>query len=285
MTQNPQLTRCNLKFHARSFSRLASLLFLLILAHAMAGTTAAQTPPVGPYGFVLNATFSDPSTQGGVAMLGLIDFDGAGNLTGHYDLELGSGGTGQKASVTGSFTGTYSSNPDGTGTISTTLDIGVNATLAMVIDNHGRTLELAVTGCSGFICDTGTVVSGVAEIEFTGVVHPVHQGFLNGSYGIQFTKSSPTPQTGVEVWTFDGAGNVSISGTFVGPNFSVGSGTLVGTYSVHPDGTGTVTIPPHPGSLMGQTHVFVIAEGHSGLLVLQTNRAGDGVNYGTGRIQ
>lgn len=283
MTHNPQLIGCNVKFPARSFSRLA---FLLVLALVVTGTAAAQTLPVGPYGFVLNATFSDPSTQGGAAMLGLMNFDGAGNLNGPYDLELGSGGTGQQASVTGNFTGTYSSNPDGTGTISTILDIGVNATFAMVINNHGRSLELVLTSCVGPICDlSGSVFSGVAEVEFTGLVHPVHQGFLNGSYGLQFTKSSPTPQVGLEVWTFDGAGNVSITGTFVVPGPTVGSGTLVGTYSVNRDGTGTITIPPHAGSLRGQTYVFVIAEGHSELLVLQTNRAGDGVNYGTGRIQ
>jgi len=129
------------------------------------------------------------------------------------------------------------------------------------------------------------VVSGVGEVEFSGSPHPVHKRFLNGSYGLQFTKSSPTPQTTLAVWTFDGAGNVTLSGTFVEPGLSVGSGTLFGTYSVNPDGTGTITVPPQPGSLMGQTYAFVIANGHSGLLVLQTHRAGDGVNYGTGRLQ
>jgi hypothetical protein len=87
------------------------------------------------------------------------------------------------------------------------------------------------------------------------------------------------------VWTFDGAGNVTLSGTSVGPDLSLESKTLFGTYSVNPDGTGTITVPPQLGSLMGQTYVFVIAEGHSGLLVLQTHRSGDGVVYGTGRLQ
>jgi hypothetical protein len=284
-----QLEGC-MKFHALSFSRLGSI--LLVLALATAGTVAAQVaPPVGPYGFVLNATFSDPSTQGGGAILGLMNFDGAGNVSGPYTLELGSGGANPKADVTGSLTGTYSSNPDGTGTMSVTLvDVGnvtiANVTLAMVIDDHSRNLQLAETGCTGAICDlTGTVVSGVAEIEFTGQVHPIHQGFLNGSYGLQTTKSSPTPATTLFVWTFDGAGNVTLSGTFVGPGPIAVRGTLLGTYSVNPDGTGNITIPPQQGSLMGQTFVFVITNGHSGLLVLQTNRAGDGVMYGTGRHQ
>jgi hypothetical protein len=285
MTHNSQLMRCDLKSYAQSFSRLA---FILVLALVVAGTVAAQdTPPVGPYGFVLNATFSDPSMHGGLAMLGLMNFDGAGNVSGHYDLEVGSGGVEQQGSVTGGFTGTYSSNPDGTGTISITLDIGVNAIFAMVIDNRGRSLELALTSCIGPLCDlSGSVFSGVAEIEFTGLVHPVHEGFLNGSYGLQLTKSSPTPATSLDVWTFDGAGNVCMSGTFVGPGPSVMSGgTRCGTYSVNRDGTGSIFLPPLQPGNRGQTWVFVIANGHSGLLVLQTNRAGDGVLFGTGRIQ
>jgi hypothetical protein len=284
-----QLEGC-MKFHAMSFSRLASI--LLVLALATAGTVAAQVaPPVGPYGFVLNATFSDPSTHGGGAILGLMNFDGAGIVSGPYTLELGSGGPNPPAEVTGTLNGTYSSNPDGTGTMSVTLvDVGnvtiANVTLAMVIDNHSRTLQLAETGCTGAICDlTGTVVTGIAEIEFTGLVHPIHQGFLNGSYGLQTTKSSPTPATSLYVWTFDGAGNVTLSGTFVGAGPTVVSGTLSGTYSVNPDGTGTITIPPQNGSPGTHQWAFVISEGRSGLLVLQMHRAGDGVMYGSGRHQ
>jgi hypothetical protein len=274
---------------SQTLSRLASVLVLVL---AVAGTVAAQVaPPVGPYGFVLNATFSDPSTNGGAAILGLMNFDGAGNVSGPFNFELGSGGSGPKQSIAGSFSGTYSSNPDGTGTISIALGTDLNLTLAMVIDNRGRGLQLAVTGCthpaeSGRMCsNSGVVTSGVGEIEFNGPVHPIHQRFLNGSYGLQLTKSSPTPATSLDVWTFDGAGNVTLSGTFVGPDLSVVSETRFGTYSVNPDGTGTITVPPQPGSLMGQTYAFVITNGHSGLLVLQTNRAGDGVLYGTGRLQ
>lgn len=278
---NPSKTSAARKI-SQALSRLA---LVLVFAFFLTGSVAAQVPPVGPYGFVLNATFSNPSTNGGSAMLGLMNFDGAGNVSGPYNLELGSGGVNAKQSLIGAFTGTYSSNPDGTGTISIALDNGVSLTLAMVIDNRGRSLELVVTSCSG-PCDlSGQVVSGVAEIEFNGPVHPVHQGFLNGSYGLQFTKSSPTPQSSVSVWTFDGAGNVCISGTSVIPGPNVTSETRCGTYSVNRDGTGNITLPPLQPGGQGQSWVFVIAEGRSGLLALQTNRAGDGVNYGTGRIQ
>lgn len=282
---NPQSMQYRLKLYARSFSCLA---FILILTLAIAGTAAAQVaPPVGPYGFVLNATFRIPSLHGGAAILGLMNFDGAGNVSGTYNLEFGSGGAGQPASITGSFAGTYSSNPDGTGAVSIALDDGDNLTLALLINDHGRGLQLAVTSwCTGPNCGLfGAVVSGVGEAQFNGAVHPIRVGFLNGSYGLQMTKSAPTPATSLEVWSFDGAGNVILSGTFVEPGPVVQSGTLLGTYSVNPDGTGTITIPPQNGSPGTHTWVFVISEGHSGLLVLQTHRAGDGVLCGTGRLQ
>ena len=271
-----------LQFCAKSFSRLA---FLLILALAVAGPVFAQTLPVGPFGFVVNATYNDPSAYGGGAMLGLANFDGAGNVSGPYTLELGSGGGSAQQDISGTFNGTYSSNPDGTGTMSIALDIGVNLTLAMVIDNRGHGLELALTSCSGFICNFTGVASGVGAAEFNSHPHPVNTQFLVGSYGIQFTKSAPTVFTELAVWTFDGAGNVSLAGTFVSPGPTVGSGTLTGTYNVNPNGTGTITVPPQSGSLFGQSYVFAIANGHSGLLVLQTNRAGDGVLYGVGQLE
>jgi hypothetical protein len=281
--QNPQAMQRNLGssfLWCQSFSRLA---LTLVLALATTGTAAAQVaPPVGPYGYVLNTRFSHPGLHGGVALLGLMNFDGVGNVSGPYNLEFGSGGVEQPASVTGSLTGTYTSNPDGTGTMAVVLvDVNnvtlINATLAMVIDDRSREIQLAVTGCTGIICDlTGSVVSGVAEIASS---HPVRLGFLAGSYGLQLTKSSPTPATSLEVWTFDGMGGVTRTGTFVAPGPSVNSGEILqGTYSVNTDGTGTVTTN-------SKTFVFVITNGHSGLLVLQIHRAGDGVLYGTGQIQ
>jgi len=157
----------------------------------------------------------------------------------------------------------------------------------MVIDNNSRSLQLAATSWCfpGPFCGLyGAVVSGVGEAVFNGGVHPIQVGFLNGAYGLHLTKSAPTPATSIEVWNFDGAGNVTLSGTFVGPGPTVQSGSQFGTYSVNPDGTGTIIIPPQNGE--GQkTWVFVIANGHAGLLVLQRNRAGDGVLYGTGSHQ
>jgi hypothetical protein len=287
----------NLKFHAQAVSCLASI---LVFALAMAGKAAAQVAPqVGPYGFVLNATYSTdispdtlPPPGNGAGMWGVMNFDGAGNVSGHYALELGTGYAAiNQESLTGHFTGIYYMNPPPpqdpnaiTWTVSLVLDDSVDHSvdlgLTMVVNDLGRGLQLALTsGCFGPICDfSQTVVGGVGEAEFNGAAHPMHLGSLNGSYGMQSIKSAPTPQTSVEVWTFDGAGHVTLSGTGVVPGPGVGNYSVRGTYTVNPDGTGTIT-----HNL--QTFVFVITNGHSGLLVLQRQRLGDGVEYLIGRVQ
>jgi hypothetical protein len=299
-THIPQTMQGNLKFRAQGFSRLV---FLLVLALATAGIAAAQAilvpPQVGPYGVVLNTTSTDTSTQGGAGMLDVFNFDGAGGVTGTYTLELGSGPNKQfPDTVTGSFTGTYIPNPDDPNGITWKVTIaldqgGVVLTLVMVVDDHGRGLQLALTGCSGPICGlTGQVVSGFGEAQFGGSVHPLHTGFLSSSYGMQSTKSSPSPQTSVEVWTFDGAGGVTFSGAFVGPPAdpfqnpnlpNVQYGNLNGFYTVNPDGTGTITIPPK--FVGGNVHTWAFVITRSGLLALQTDRPGWGVVYLTGRLQ
>ena len=299
-----RLTQRNLKFPLQAVSRLT---FMLVFALAMAGTAVAQAvpPQVGPYGFVVNtASSNNPCVQGGSGILGVINFDGVGGITGSYTLELGTGGQcggpQQPVTVPGNLTGTYVANPDGL-TWTTTLDLHVVTgnfdehvigTFVMVVSGQGRGLQLALTGCTGFLCDLSeNVVSAIGEVQSGGSTKTISKGFLTGSYGMQSTKNVPSPQTSVEVWTFYPNGTVTLSGTAVAPGPTVvctgnsaGCG-LQGTYSVNPDGTGTITIPPPPGGQNTKTFVFVVTNGHSGLLALQTNRAGDGVLYEVGQLQ
>jgi hypothetical protein len=299
----------NLKVHTHAISRLASI---LVFALAMADTAVAQAvpPQVGPYGFVLNtASSNNPCVQGGVGILGVINFDGVGGITGSYTLELGTGGQcggpQQPVTVTGTnlITGTYVANPDGltwTTTLTFPVTYGnfhdvVTGTFVMVVNGQGRGLQLALTGCTGFLCDLSeNVVSAIGEVQSGGSTKTISKGFLTGSYGMQSTKNVPSPQTTIEVWTFYPNGTVTLSGTAVAPaadpvNYpnvpKVQSGTYQGTYTVNPDGTGLITIPPPPGGQNTKTFVFVVTNGHTGLLALQTNRAGDGVLYEVGQLQ
>src|SRR5205823_8567718 len=121
-----------------------------------------------------------------------------------------------------------------------TFDAGITFTCAMVITYGGQSLQLVATGCTD-ICDLGgIVVSGVARAAYA--------GSLKGAYGFQFN-NSPVPGQSIGVLSFDGAGNVAVSLTFVGAGMGpdhdphqapVFSGTSTGTYSLNPDGSGTI---------------------------------------------
>jgi len=264
------------KDHLRSFLRLLSV---LVLTLTLRTASAQSMPPRGSFGLLINASYSDLSNNNGFAVLAVINFDGAGNVSGTYTVELGSSPTQTSQPITGTFIGTYSGNPDGTGTLTTTADNGTVFTFATAATDGGQGLQLVGTSCS--TCDIGgtTIISGVARAAYTGVP--------NGSYGFQFT-NSPLPAASVGVASFDGAGKVALSSTFVGISGTVGqpnlfSGTQTGTYSSNPDGSGNITLTAANGNT--QTYVFVITDGGSGALLLQTNRAGNGVSFGTARRQ
>ena len=241
---------------------------------------AAQTiPPSGAFGFLLSTAFTDPTNQGGAAILGVMNFDGAGKVRGPFTLEYGSGGSLPVETINGTFDGTYSSNSGGTGSIAIALGNGVNITLDMVIDDGADGLELVAASCSGAagIDLSASVLSGVG-------VHAKPYTTLTGSYGYLFTLS-PQPSAEIGVVSFDSAGNVTMSGTFVGAGPSVITGTFTGTYTVNSNATGTITLAATPTQSV-QTFAFVTTnDGKSGLLLLQTNRSGNGVLFGTGHLQ
>ena len=270
-----------MNFHARSISRLASISVVLLVSM---GALAAQTVlPSGSFGFLLNTSFTDPTNQGGAAIIGVMRFDGTGKVSGPFVLEYGSGGPLAATTITGTFSGTYSSNPDGTGSISITLSHGIALTLAMVIANSGS-LELIATSCTGApgIELSASVFSGVgvhAKAEISNSL-----AALQGSYGDQFNYS-PQAFSAIGEATFDGAGNVTTAFTFVGTGPSVGSASFPGTYTVNPNAMGTIRLAAEGGQGV-QTFVFVITnEGGAGLLLMQTNRAGNGVAFGTAHLQ
>lgn len=128
---------------------------------------------------------------------------------------------------------------------------------------NGPTLALHVPG---------TVVSGIARAAQAG-------GSLNGAYGFQ-VNSWPFPAGAIGVMNFDGAGNVAISTTTHGDD-PTARANFTGTYSVNPDGSGTITSP-------GPSFAFVITDGGSQLLLLRTDNNNDAkfsTSFGTARLQ
>ena len=266
-----------MKDYTRSFLRLALLVLTLLCSLA----AAQSTPPSGAFGFLINSSFSPSAVfPTGLAILGVMNFDGAGNVTGPYTYEVDANKPVAKT-TNGSFTGTYSSNPDGTGSVTINLDTGTTLTLAVVITEGGQSLQLLATN---FQFPATNCACSIGGILLSGVARAAPRGSLNGSYGLQLS-ILPNTSGSLGVATCDAAGNVALSQTFVGSADSSGqptppiSATQTGTYSINPDGSG--------GTMQfgSQTYAFVITDSGSTLLLIQTNRAGDGVSFGIGRLQ
>lgn len=115
---------------------------------------AQGVPPTGSFGFLLNEWAVPPQTQ--TAILGVMNLDGTGGVTGVFKVYK-PGATPPLQS--GSFTGTYSTNPDGTGSVTfTTSPMGETVQAAMVISNAGTRISLLQTSGS-------TIVTGVATLQ------------------------------------------------------------------------------------------------------------------------
>jgi len=211
-------------------------------------------------------------------MLGVMNFDGAGNASGSYTAQF-AGGPPHVLTTTGTFTGTYTTNPDGTGSVTTTLDAGITFTFATVTTDSGNGMQLVATSCSGNGCDlSGTLLSGFARAAEAG-------GSPNGNYGFQFT-IAPNVNSTIGVASFDGAGNITLSESFISPGQGQApvmtapsqTGTQAGTYTTNSDGSGKISFSP-------QEYAFVMVDGGSAMLVLQLHRSGDGIQFGVARLQ
>jgi hypothetical protein len=262
-----------MKYNMRSVRWLASV---LVLTPVLA---AQSTSLNGSFGFLINASYFNRPNNNGQALLGVMNFEGAGNVSGPDTAEFGALGNQAAQSIAGTFTGKYSGNTDGTGSVTIALDAGITLTYAMVVTEGGKSLQLVMTnclfgseGCNFF----ATVNSGFARAG--------QASSLNGSYGFQLN-NSPVPNGTLGVMSFDAAGNVAMSFTSVAVGKDdtsgqapVSTGTLTGTYSINPDGSGTITFP-------AAAYAFVITDGGSGLLLLQTIGTGSNVSFGTARLQ
>ena len=141
-----------------------SLFITLILASALSYMALGpETPkafaqgilPSGAFGFSLSKVPS-PADKTAGALLGVMNFDGAGGVSGSFTSYFPAN---DPRLQTGTLTGTYSSNADGTGSIDVTLSTGQGVQLAMVITDSGSRILLMAT-------DSGTnVMSGTASMQ------------------------------------------------------------------------------------------------------------------------
>ena len=228
----------------------------------------------GSFGYLISSASSIQSQAGGVGLMGIINLDGAGNVSGTYIFQTDANDPKGARTLTGTLSGTYSNNPDGTGAITLNPDSGGSLGLVMVIADGGQSMQLAVTSSNG-VDMSNSAAGGLAR-----AAAPVT---LSGSFAFELN-NSPIPAVTVGVATFDGAGNATVSFTSAGPGGNnpqpqVSNGNITGTYSVNADGSGTVNL----GS--NGTFAFVITDGGSGLLLLRTNGTTNSVSTGTARLQ
>src|SRR5262245_25848223 len=102
----------------RSVTVRVFLLSLMLLALAPIAS-AQRIRPTGSFGFLLN-NWVRPDGPNPMAAMGVLNFDGAGRVTGSFTITFAAENPGPNdppsgLGIPGALAGTYSSNPDGTG--------------------------------------------------------------------------------------------------------------------------------------------------------------------------
>ena len=254
---------------------LALCFAYLAPANKLSSTSAQVTSPHGSYGILVNQ-WKDTNSNNTSALLGVLNFDGAGNITGSYTL------VSKNSPTTGMLTGTYSGNSDGSNTVNLTFDVGATATLSLAVTDAGTGLQFMVSG--GSLIKPGQVVTGTGRIQSALGTTPA------GSYGFLLNvwpDANNQPLGVFGVVNLDGTKNITGSYTLVGADIGPTplSGSFTGTYSINPDSTGTLTANLDIG--IGSTIAIVVTDGGTGLLMLQTGES-DGLSHvesGTARMQ
>jgi len=222
----------------------------------------------GSYSFLVNTWTAESNTQD--ATVGVMTFDGAGDVTAPYTSV--SGGVVQ----TGTATGTYTVNSDGTGAINFTAGgytpqfaIALNSTAAKVA--HGMQLLRADT-------TTNLVDSGTALLQSTAAA-TYSVASVRGNFSLQLSTwlaDGTLEQNGiVGIISFDGKGN--IKGSYTDMHGGVlSTGTFTGTYTVNSDGSGSMSLVGAGNSQLAFALNSVTAGQAKGLQLLSTSE-GDNI--------
>jgi hypothetical protein len=249
------------------------LKFGLILASLVAALVCPPTSYAvnnaslkGPYSVLLT---SGPGWTP-CNIVGVITFDGAGNLTGTFQTNI----AGTLGSSTA--TGTYSLGSNSAGSLTLNLSSGSTVTYAFAFEATAKQLALVVSNVEGQSAD---VIGGAAVAQGVTEPYTFTNANLKGTYGMLMTKTplddsdgGPAIMSGTLV--FDGEGNIkSGAGTF-NENASVTSFTSSGTYSVSGNGTGTIALNVSGGLVAN--FAFAINNAGKGfqLIELTTNAGG-----------
>jgi len=269
-----------MKGQVRSLLRSAEALFLSFLfgLGLLLPTASAQgIAPSGAFGFQTSA-WVGPDDPNPAAFIGVMNFDGAGKVTGSFTAMFANPKPGPNdppsgQGIPGTLTGTYSSNSDGTGQVSMTVAFGspaqwiIHQTVAMVITDGGAGLQVVETDAG-----VGKIFSGTARAIGTVSSIPA-----NTSYGYQFNRltifggqQGVRPEVIIGTISFDGSGNVTarITDVFASQTPAAQTSTVSGTYSTNGDGTGQMSL--NLGGGQAQPVAFVITDSGAGCYLLLT---------------
>jgi hypothetical protein len=223
------------------------------------------------------------------AGLGVLTFDGAGTFSGTVTLNLpGEDFTNRIPDYRTSFSGSYTLNPDGTGT--STARFTLPGSGRQETSSHFVVTKAVVRGGRRIarelklVADRLSVISGNLDVA---VLKQIPSGgfsnaSLSGTYGEHGTSyGGAQPAVDAGFTTFDGRGNTTVYFNqnipgeenipgFPAPSFSqrqVFSGSANLTYQVNPDGTGksnvahfVITEAKKIGNQVVATEVFSIAD-------------------------
>jgi hypothetical protein len=267
----------------RRFLQVGVLIFVTsALALSAQAASFSETNLKGSYSYTLNKWTVDVG-RNQYAEVGVMTFDGAGNMTGAA--KAVGGGVLESAALTG----TYTVSSDGTGVIEVTSTISKPPTTQL-----GFVLNSAAAGVAhGFQfmqTDNGNnvVISGTALLQSV-IAVPHSLASLNGNFTFQYNSWSADPdfdeQGGIGILTFDGNGN--ISGSFTSLDNGVYTQlTFTGTYAVNADGSCSASLALSNGGTPNLACALnsVGTLGARGLQLLLTNPAPTGTDSSTNYV-
>jgi hypothetical protein len=246
-------------------------MFMVIVLALSAQASFSNGSLRGGYSFLTNRWTADVNTNED-AVVGVMTFDGAGNVTVSYTAISGG------VVTTGTGGGTYAVNSNGTGVINLTggtnppqYAITLNSTAAGLA--HGvRLLRTDTTG-------RNLVESGTAVLQST-TARTYSLASVKGKLSLQlndWTADVTRSEDAVlGLLSFDGAGNVKGSFTVMDGGV-LQTGTITGTYTVNSDGSGSMSLTtgadsPHLAFALNNATPTGPARG---LQLLQTNTSGN----------
>jgi len=252
---------------SRRFVQVGILIFLaIVIALPAQAATFSNASLKGTYSFLNSLTTANLGTNQ-FAMVGVLAFNGTGNVTGSFT------SISSTTPQTGTLSGTYSVMSNGTGTMTVTFTPGGTAKFAITLNSttagvsHG--VQLLRTDDTNNEILSGTAVQQAT----TSATYSVAS--LKGNFALQYNPrtadGSLAEDGGIGIFTFDGKGNLKGTVTVMYDGGPAGGSFSGAVYTVNPDGSGTISgIGGHVLTIAFALNTVTAGQG-KGLQFLDTN--------------